>query len=91
MSELYLCNCIFCLENNPDGKLVVKSVYYRHRRKDQVLLEKELSDNEKEEEGNININLRSIKVSRHCNLLNCFYCFIYSMRYLINKLKGIFR
>src|SRR6266498_2851642 len=51
MSELYLCNCIFCLENNPDGKLVVKSIYYRHRRKDQVLLKKELSDNEKEEEN----------------------------------------
>ncbi len=91
MNELYLCNCIFCLENNPDGKLVVKSIYYQHQRKDQVLLEKELSDNEKEEEGNININLRSTKVSRHYNLLNYFYCFIYSMRYLINKLKGIFR
>ncbi len=91
MSELYLCNCIFCLENNPDGKLVMKSVYYRYQRKDQVLLEKELSDNEKKEEGNININLRSTKVSRYYNLLNCFYCFIYSMRYLINKLKEIFR
>src|SRR6266498_3614400 len=52
MSELYLCNCIFCLENNPDSKLVVKSIYYQHRRKDQILLEKELSDNEKEEEEN---------------------------------------
>ena len=91
MSELYLCNCIFCLKNNPDGKLVVKSVYYRHRKKDQVLLEKELSDNEKEEEENININLRNIEISRHCNLLNCFYYFIYSMKYLINKFKGIFR
>ena len=69
----------------------MKSVYYRHRRKDQVLLEKELSDNEKEEKGNININLRSTKVNKHYNLLNCFYCFIYFMRYLINKLKGIFR
>ena len=49
MSELYFCNCIFCLENNPDGKLVVKSVYYQYWRKDQILLEKEPSDNKKEE------------------------------------------
>ncbi len=91
MGELYLYNCIFYLENNLDGKLVMKSVYYWYQRKDQVLLEKKLSDNEKEKEGNININLRSIEVSRHCNLLNCFYCFIYSMKYLINKFKGIFR
>ncbi len=91
MGELYLYNCIFYLENNLDGKLVMKSVYYWYQRKNQVLLEKKLSDNEKEKEGNININLRSIEVSKYCNLLNYFYYFIYSMRYLINKFKGIFR
>src|SRR3989337_4337555 len=76
MSESYLCNCLFCLKNNPTGKLLPKSTYYRHQRRDQSLLEKELSnneelsDNEEEKERNTNISLRSTKVSKHCNLLD---------------------
>jgi hypothetical protein len=59
MSELLLlCKCIFCLENNPNGKLVAQSVYYRHRKKNQVLLEKDLSDDE-----DTNANLRNTEVS----------------------------
>src|SRR6266540_3039149 len=44
--SLILCTCISCLKNNSDGKLVAQSVYYRYQKKTQILLEKELSDNE---------------------------------------------
>ena len=70
MSESYLCNCVFCLKNNPIKKLLPKSTYYRHQRRDQSLLKKELSDNEKEKERNTNISLRSTEVSKHCDLLD---------------------
>ena len=48
----FLCTCVSCLENNPDGKLVKHGVYYRHRKKIQISLEKELSDDE-----DMNVNL----------------------------------
>jgi hypothetical protein len=54
----YLCMCVSCLKNNPDGKLVTQSVYYRHRKRTQILLEKELSDDE-----DMNANLKSTEVS----------------------------
>ena len=56
--SLLLCMCVSCLKKNPDGKLVTQSVYYRHRKKTQILLEKELSDDE-----DINVNLKSTEVS----------------------------
>ncbi|CAI2196372.1 17421_t:CDS:1, partial [Funneliformis geosporum] len=63
MNELlHLCKCLFCLENNPNGNLVTKSVYYRYRKRNQILIEEELSNSKKEEkveEKNININLRN--------------------------------
>ena len=56
--SLILCTCVSCLKNNSDGKLVAQSVYYRHRKKTQILLEKELSNNE-----DMNVNLKSTEVS----------------------------
>ena len=56
--SLILCTCVSCLKNNPDGKLVAQSIYYRHRKKTQILLEKELSDDE-----DMNVNLKSTEVS----------------------------
>ena len=56
--SLILCTCVSCLKNNSDGKLVAQSVYYQHRKKTQILLEKELSDNE-----DMNVNLKSTEVS----------------------------
>ena len=56
--SLILCTCVSYLKNNSDGKLVVQSVYYRHRKKTQILLEKELSDDE-----DMNVNLKSTEVS----------------------------
>ena len=56
--SLILCTCVSCLKNNSDGKLMTQSVYYQHRKKTQILLEKELSDNE-----DMNENLKSTEVS----------------------------
>src|SRR6266508_2003683 len=44
--SLILCTYVSYLKNNSDGKLVAQSVYYRHRKKTQILLKKELSENE---------------------------------------------
>ncbi len=55
--SLILCTCVSCLKNSSDGKLVAQSDYYQHRKKTQILLEKELSDNEY-----MNVNLKSTEV-----------------------------
>src|SRR6266536_1927108 len=52
--SLILCTCVSCLKNNSDSKLVIQSIYYQHRKKTQILLEKELSDNE-----DMNVNLKN--------------------------------
>jgi len=77
--SLFLCKCVFCLENNSNGKLVSQSVYYQHRKKNQIILEKEQNNNE--EEKNINANLKNIEISKYYNLSNCFYYFIYFIIY----------
>ena len=56
--SLILCTYVSCLKNNSDGKLVTQSVYYRYRKKTQILLEKKLSNNE-----DMNVNLKSTEVS----------------------------
>ena len=56
--SLILYTYVSYLKNNSDGKLVAQSVYYWHRKKTHILLEKELSDNE-----NMNVNLKSTEVS----------------------------
>ena len=56
--SLILYTCISCLKNNSDSKLVIQSIYYQHQKKTQILLEKELSDNE-----DMNVNLKSTEVS----------------------------
>ena len=56
--SLILYTYVFCLKNNSDGKLVIQNVYYRHQKKTQILLKKELSDDK-----DINVNLKSTEVS----------------------------
>ena len=56
--SLILCICVSCLKNNSNGKLVTQSVYYQHRKKTQILLEKELSDDE-----DMNVNLKNTEIS----------------------------
>jgi len=81
MSEnLYLCKCLFCLKNYPNGNFVTKSVYYRHQKRNQMSIEEESSNSEQEEnveEKDINLNLKNNEVSIiNYNLLNILFLFI---------------
>ena len=83
MSEiLHLCKCLFCLKNYPNDNFVTKSVYYRHRKRNQMSIEEESSNSEQEEnveEKDINLNLKNNEVSIiNYNLLNIYL--------LINKI-----
>src|SRR5918995_7421689 len=37
MDQLYLCKCVTCTSNNPDGIYLSQLIFKRHRRKEQIL------------------------------------------------------
>ena len=89
MSEnLDLCKCLFCLKNYPNGNFVTKSVFYRHRKRNQMSIEEESSNSEQEEnvkEKDINLNLKNNEVGIiNYNLLNILFFIYYII--LINKI-----
>jgi hypothetical protein len=66
MDQLYLCKCVTCTSNNPDGTLLSKLIFNRHRKKEQLL---SIRDDENVIQVEFQTNDQDLDVEFHENII----------------------
>src|SRR5687767_13852071 len=66
MDQLYLCKCVTCTSNNPDGTLLSKLIFNHHRKKEQLL---SIRDDENVIQVEFQTNDQDLDVEFHENII----------------------